>query len=226
MNSRMSAFDLHMHTLHSKDGLNNPKNLFKLMKKNGLRGLAPTEHWRASTLKVIERDNRFIIPACEYKCSDYGELIGLFINDHIENRTFEEIAEDIHAQGGITVLPHPCDPMRKHTAIRKGLPKALISKHVDLIEGINSRNIIDLFNKKAQKLARELNKPMTAGSDGHSFLEVGNARTWLQDITDADDIYKALKKGKTQITGHPSFFWVHFPTILWQRLRKLAYDEW
>jgi len=196
------------------------------MKKNGLRGLAPTEHWLASTLKVIERDDRFIIPACEYKCSDYGELIGLFINDHIENRTFEEIAEDIHAQGGITVLPHPCDPMRKHTAIRKGLPKELISKHVDLIEGINSRNIIDLFNKKAQKLARELNKPMTAGSDGHSFLEVGNARTWLQDITDADDIYKALKQGRTQITGHPSFFWVHIPTMLWQRLRKLAYDEW
>ncbi|MHA1480480.1 MAG: PHP-associated domain-containing protein, partial [Candidatus Thorarchaeota archaeon] len=131
-----------------------------------------------------------------------------------------------HAQGGITVLPHPCDPMRKHTAIRKGLPKELISKHVDLIEGINSRNIIDLFNKRAQKLAHELDKPMTAGSDGHSFLEVGNARTWLQDITDADDIYKALKQGRTQITGHPSFFWVHIPTMLWQRLRKLAYDEW
>ena len=197
-----------------------------MMKKKGLRGLAPTEHWKAATLKVIERDDRFIIPACEYKCNDYGELIGLFINEHIENRTFEEIAEDIHSQGGLTVLPHPCDPLRKHTAIRRGLPEKLIRKHVDLIEGINSRNIVNLFNTKAQNLAKKLGKPMTAGSDGHSFLEVGNARTWLQDVSSAEDIYKALKNGRTQITGHPSFFFVHIPTMLWQRIRKIAYDEW
>ena len=79
MDSRLSAFDLHLHTYHSKDGFQSPYTLFKMMKKKGLRGVAPTEHWRAATLKVIERDGRFIIPACEYKSSDYGELIGLFI---------------------------------------------------------------------------------------------------------------------------------------------------
>ncbi|MCK5150471.1 MAG: PHP domain-containing protein [Candidatus Thorarchaeota archaeon] len=222
MNDRLSAFDLHMHTLHSKDGLNHPKDLFKLMKKNDLRGLAPTEHWKASTLKVIERDNRFIIPACEFKCNDYGEVIGMFLNEDIENRTFEEICDDIHSQGGLVILPHPCDPLRKHTAVRKGLPEDLISKHVDLIEGINSRCLINLFNTRAQKLAGRLGKPLTAGSDGHSFLEVGNAKTWLQDINTADDIFKALKSGRTQITGHCSLFITHIPTMIWQRVRKVA----
>jgi predicted metal-dependent phosphoesterase TrpH len=226
MNPRLSAFDLHMHTIHSKDGMQNPYSLFKMMKKKGLRGVAPTEHWRAATLKVIERDGRFIIPACEYKTSDYGEVIGLFISEHIENRTFEEIAEDIHDNNGLVVLPHPTDIFRKYTAIRKGLPEELITKHVDLIEGINSRCIFDYFNKQAQKLAKQLNKPMTAGSDGHTYWEMGHAKTWLQDVETADDIYDELKKGRTQITGWPSFFMLHIPTMLWQRVRKIAYDAW
>ncbi|MFW9927386.1 MAG: PHP-associated domain-containing protein, partial [Candidatus Thorarchaeota archaeon] len=221
MNSRLSAFDLHMHTIHSKDGMQSPYSLFNMMKKKGLRGVAPTEHWRAATLKVIERDGRFIIPACEYKTRDYGEVIGLFVTEHIENRSFEEISEDIHDCNGLVVLPHPMDPLRKYSAIRKGLPEELIVKHVDLIEGINSRCIINYYNTKAQKLAERLEKPTTAGSDGHTFLEIGNARTWLQDIETADDIYDELKKGRTQITGWCSFFMWHIPTILWQRVRKI-----
>lgn len=226
MDSRLSAFDLHMHTYHSKDGFQSPYNLFKMMKKKGLRGVAPTEHWRAATLRVIERDGRFIIPACEFKSTDYGELIGLFVTNHIENRSFEEIAEDVHDQNGLVILPHPRDPLRKQTAIRKGLPDELIVKHVNLIEGINSRCFIPYFNTRAQKLAKRLKKPMTAGSDGHSPLEMGHAKTWLQNIETAEDIYRELKAGRTQITGYPSIFFWHIPTMLWQRIRRIAYDAW
>lgn len=226
MNPRLSAFDLHIHTIHSKDGIQNPYTLFKLMKKKGLRGVAPTEHWRASTLKVIEREGRFIIPACEYKTTDYGEVIGLFVSEHIENRSFAEVSEDIRDNNGLVVLPHPRDPLRKYTALRRGLPDEMIVKHVDLVEGINSRCIIDYFNKRAQKLAKRLSKPMTAGSDGHTSWEIGHAKTWLQDIETADDIYEELKKGRSQISGWPSFFMMHIPTMLWQRIRKVAYDSW
>ncbi len=222
----MSSFDLHVHTIYSKDGLNSPRTLFKTMRKKGLRGIALTEHWYPALRHVIEKDERFILPACEFKSTDYGEVIGIFINEVIKNRTFEEIAEDIHAQGGLVILPHPRDPTRKYTAIRKGLPDEIISKHVDLIEGINSRCIIDLFNKRAQKLAKRLNKPMTAGSDGHTYFEVGNARTWLQDIDTAEDIYSRLRRGQTQITGHSSMFIWHIPTMLWMRVRRIAYDAW
>ncbi|TFG34552.1 hypothetical protein EU527_02745 [Candidatus Thorarchaeota archaeon] len=226
MGDHLSAFDLHMHTYHSKDGFQSPYSLFKMMRKKGLRGVAPTEHYRAATLRVIQRDDRFIIPACEYKSTDFGELIGLFVSEHVENRTFVEIAEDVHAMNGLTILPHPRDPLRKHSAIRRGLPDEIIRKHVDLIEGINSRCIIQIFNAKAQALARRLEKPMTAGSDGHSFLEMGHAKTWLQDIETADDIFDELKQGRTQISGYPSLFIVHFPTMLWQRIRRIAYDSW
>jgi predicted metal-dependent phosphoesterase TrpH len=226
MSDRLSSFDLHMHTYHSKDGFQSPYNLFKMMKKKKLRGVAPTEHYRAATLKIIQHENHFIIPSCEYKSSDYGEIIGLFVSEHVKNRSFVEIAEDIHDINGLTVLPHPTDILRKYTAIRQGLPEKLIRKHIDLIEGINSRCIINAFNKSAQRLAWRLGKPMTAGSDGHSFLEMGHARTWLQDIENADDIYKELRAGRTQITGYPSIFLVHLPTMLWQRIRRISYDSW
>ena len=75
-------------------------------------------------------------------------------------------------------------------------------------------------------MAKRLGKPMTAGSDGHSPLEIGHAKTWLQDIETADDIYKELKAGRTQITGYPSIFFWHIPTMFWQRIRRIAYDAW
>ena len=224
MDRRLSAFDLHFHTLHSKDGMNQPRKLFKHMNRVGLRGIALTEHWRPSIQKPIVRNDRFLLPACEFKSTDGGEVIGLFIQEPIQNRTFVEIAEDIHDQNGLVILPHPFDITRKHTAIRRHLPEDIVREHVDLIEGINSRNIINMFNTWAQDQAMRLQKPMTAGSDSHSFLEIGHAKTWLQDIDTPDDVFEELRKGRTQITGHCSFFWVHIPTMIWQRVRR--YSKW
>lgn len=220
MTSSLSAFDLHTHTYYSKDALNKPQSLFKWMKRKGLRGIAITEHLAPSIVKPIVHQSRFLINACEFKSKDHGELIGLFITEPIENRSFEEIAEDIHAQDAIAVLPHPRDPLRKHTAIRRGLPDDLISKHVDLIEGINSRCILPYFNTRAQKLAQRLGKPMTAGSDGHIWMEIGRAKTWLQNIDTPEDVFIELKKGRTQITGHCSTPLAHLPGAIWQRVRK------
>ncbi|MHA2262285.1 MAG: PHP domain-containing protein [Candidatus Thorarchaeota archaeon] len=226
MNERLSAFDLHMHTIHSKDGLNDPRKLFTHMKKKGLRGMAVTEHFYPSLTKPVQRNGRFLLPACEFKSSDYGEVIGLFISEPVENRTFAEIADGIREQNGLVVLPHPRDPLRKQTAIRRGLSDNDIRKHVDLVEGINSRCILPIFNKWAQSLAARLDKPMTAGSDGHSYWELGHGKTWLQDIENVDDIYGELRRGRTQISGYPSFFIWHFPSMIWQRARKIAYDKW
>ena len=220
MNSRLSAFDMHTHTSYSKDGFNDPKSLFKLMKRKGLRGMALTEHWAPSITNPITKNGRFLINSCEYKSSDHGEIIGLFVTEPIENRTFVEIAEDIHDQNALTVVPHPRDPLRKHTAIRRGLPTEYIRKHIDLVEGINSRCLLPIFNTWAMNLAERLGKPMTAGSDGHFAREVGHAKTWLQDIETVEDIYEELRKGRTQISGHCSFPYVHIPGFLWQRFRR------
>ncbi len=221
MDPGLSSFDLHTHTVHSKDGMLLPRELFGLMRRRGLTGIAITEHERPSLTRVIHRDGMFLIPACEFKSTDYGELIGLFIDRPLPHRmSFVETAETIAEQNGLRVLPHPCDRLRKHTAVRRHLPRGLIRKHVDLVEGINSRCIVPVFNSRAQELARTLGKPMTAGSDGHTTIEVGTARTWLEGIESADDIYEALAHGRTRISGRCSPFFVHLPTAVWQRTRR------
>jgi len=222
MADALSPFDLHSHTLYSKDGMMKPSSLFKWMARRGLTGVAVTEHERPSFTKPVHIHGRFIINACEFKTSDYGELIGLFVSEAVPSSSFEHTAEKIHEQSGITVLPHPRDPVRRYAALRRGLPDALISKHVDLVEGINSRCVLPIFNTWAQELASKLNKPMTAGSDSHSFLELGHAKTWLRDIESPSDIYEELAAGRTRITGHISFPLWQLPTNVWQRVRRLA----
>ena len=221
--SRLSAFDLHSHTIHSKDGLNKPRSLFTWMKRKGLRGMAITEHVTPSILRPIVKEDHFLLNACEFMSTDYGEIIGLFITEPIKNRTFAEIADDIKDQAALRVLPHPRDPLRKESALRKHLPEQMIVRHIDLVEGINSRCVVNRFNVWAQELAARTKKPVTAGSDAHSFLEMGHAKTWLQDIQNVDDIYQALQRGRTQITGHCSFPLWQIPTMIWQRARRIGH---
>jgi len=192
------------------------------MKRKGLRGMAITEHVNPSILRPIVKDNRFLLNACEHMSTDYGEIIGLFVTEPIKNRSFAEIADDIKDQGALRVLPHPTDPLRKESAMRKGLPERMMVRHIDLVEGINSRCMVNRFNVWAQQLAQRIEKPVTAGSDAHSFLEMGHARTWLQDIQDVDDIHRALRLGRTQITGHCSFYLWQMPTMIWQRARRIG----
>ncbi|MEM4736140.1 MAG: PHP-associated domain-containing protein [Candidatus Thorarchaeota archaeon] len=218
----MSAFDLHTHSHHSKDGLMRPRDIPRWARRRGLSGIALTDHGTPSLTRPIISDDIYIINGCEFMTTDFGELIGLFVSDPIRRSSFEETAEAIHEQSGITVLPHPRDPMRKHTAMRRSLPDALIRRHIDLIEGINSRCILPVFNSWAQNLARRLEKPMTAGSDSHSFLELGHAKTWLADISSADCIFDRLRRGETIISGHSSLFLWQLPTMAWQRARKLC----
>jgi hypothetical protein len=52
---------------------------------------------------------------------------------------------------------------------------------------------------------------------------MGHAKTWLQDIEDVEDIHKALRLGRTQITGHPSLFLWQLPTMIWQRARRIGH---
>jgi len=155
--------------------------------------------------------------------TDYGEIIGLFVTEPIPKQSFAEIAENIRDQNAIAVLPHPRDLFRRESAVRRHLPESLIVRHIDLVEGINSRCAINLFNTWAKRLAKRLGKPMTAGSDAHSFLELGHAKTWFQDIETVDDVYEALRRGRTQITGHCSFVLWQAPTMIWQRARRLVY---
>ncbi len=144
----------------------------------------------------INKDKDFqVIVGAEIR-TEYGDVIGLFLNEEIKSNRFIEVAEEIREQDGVMVLAHP---------FRKGIkfPTDLL-KYVDLIEGFNARSPKDL-NEKAKELARSYGMPMTAGSDAHFGFEIGRGITIVNS-----EAGERLREGNTKIEGKNSnYYLVH-----------------
>lgn len=159
-------FDIHVHSVYSKDSLLYPKKLLQTSLLKGMNAIAVTDHDTIQgglKTKSIKQDSLLVVVGSEIK-TDHGDLIGLFLNEEIKSRTFFEAAEEIKDQGGIVVLPHPYR--------RKIFPDLEMLKKVDVFEGVNGRTSKEL-NQKAQSLAISLSKPVIGGSDAHFSFELG-----------------------------------------------------
>lgn len=192
-------FDLHIHSKYSYDSFLSPERIIKIAKKRGLDGVAVTDHntikGGVETAKINKGDNFIVSVGSEIK-TEYGDIIGLFLNEEIESRIFMEVVEEIRDQDGLVVLAHP---------FRKGINFPIdLLKHVELIEAFNARSPKSL-NARALELARKFNKSTTAGSDAHLGFEVGQGRTII-----SGDIRGALVEGRTVIEGEESnYYLVH-----------------
>lgn len=160
-------YDLHIHSKYSYDSFLAPERIIKIAKKKGLDGVAITDHGTirggVETLKLNKEKNFKVIVGAEIK-TEYGDIIGLFLNEEIKTTTLGDVLDEIQSQGGLSVLAHP---YRQYE-----FPEKIVDK-VDLIEGFNARSRRKL-NEKAYELGLQLKKPMTAGSDAHSSFEIGN----------------------------------------------------
>jgi predicted metal-dependent phosphoesterase TrpH len=105
-----------------------------------------------------------VITAAEYQ-SEKGDIIGLFLQEEIRSRRSDEIVQQIHAQGGVVVLPHPYKGHKLDDELLAG---------VDLIETHNSR-CADGDNERAEQLAEEWKRPFLGGADAHCSLELDAA---------------------------------------------------
>lgn len=115
--------------------------------------------------QILSRGNpSTVVTAAEYQ-SEKGDIIGLFLKEEIYSRRSGEIIRQIHAQGGLVVLPHP---YKGHM-----LDDELL-KSADLIESYNAR-CSESDNARAHQLAQEWNRPFLAGADAHCSLEIGAA---------------------------------------------------
>jgi len=76
----MLKYDLHMHTVYSRDGAIKPADAIRIAKKRGLDGIAVTDHdtirGGLEALKLRPEDLDVIVGA-EIK-TDRGDVIGLF----------------------------------------------------------------------------------------------------------------------------------------------------
>lgn len=182
--------DLHVHTKFSRDSSCEPKRLVKVSKKKRLSGIAITDHDTikggvvTSSLSEFWSDFHVIIGS--EISTEIGDITGLFLQDEIKHRSSLEVIDEIKAQDGITVLPHP---FRGH----KNLPEEVL-RNIDLIEVFNGRcNRSE--NEGAKELAHEYKKPQVAGSDAHVLSQLGYGITGFRSAVSIEDVRKALMKG-------------------------------
>ncbi|HHY00740.1 MAG TPA: PHP domain-containing protein [Methanothermobacter sp.] len=191
-------YDFHTHTKYSHDGFIEPYQLVKAAKRRGLSGIAVTDHNTIKgALKVKKYDNSDFKVICGSEIStERGEVIGLFLNDQIESHLFEEVVEEIRDQGGMVIIPHPFDGIRKNGIY----PDKSDIKFIDAVEVFNSRCLSQKYNDQANRFAKENELGIVAGSDAHFAREVGNAGVIIKE----EDIRKVITRGNVEIFGEKS----------------------
>jgi predicted metal-dependent phosphoesterase TrpH len=142
----------------------------------------------------------------EVKSSE-GEIIGLFLKELVpRGLSPEDTVRAIHEQGGVATIPHPYDPFRRSVITRAALERIVDS--VDAVEGYNCRNIFQRHDDAAQATARRAGKPLTAGTDAHSPIEVGGVYVEMEPFETAAEFLAALPAGR--IVGRRSLPLVHW----------------
>jgi hypothetical protein len=221
--------DLHVHTVYSGDSLIKLPDLIKYVKKKQLDGIAICDHNTIKAYKKLKdkaKKHEFIlIPGMEIE-THIGEVIGLFLEDEVscENNNFFHIVNQIRDYGGLVIIPHPFDFIRRNHLKMNLLTDSIIEKYIDGIEILNSRIIFPFCVSKARKYNKKYDLFETGGSDAHTVKEIGNAYTLIKNLPDTSlrSIKEALLSNRSKSMGKLSSPLVHVITVM-NKLKKRKY---
>lgn len=175
--------DLHLHTFRSPDSLTSYDAVIDAVQQRSLDAIAVTDHNTIQGALELRECAPFPVIVAEEIRTTAGEIFGYFIEQEISRGLpLEETIARVKAQGGIVGAPHPVD------RTRSGIGEAAVrrfAEQIDVLEGFNARCVLSSYNERARQLARELNKPITAGSDAHSAREIGNGYVEMARFDDA-----------------------------------------
>ena len=224
----LMKIDLHCHTEASADCIT-PVLLFPdRCQAREIRVQAITDHneiWGAQRLKSLsdelfdEAAARLTVIVGEEISTSEGEIIGLFIQEKIEaGLTPEDTVAQIKDQGGLVLLPHGFDPLKRYRL--RPAARQRVADSIDVVETFNARISRPRWNRAAVTWCEEHKVLMSAGSDAHTLADVGSA--WVEvpqrSIHTPHDLLKALEGGT------PIGEWTHpvlaFMYKTWDRLRR------
>ncbi len=191
-------YDFHTHSKYSIDGYIDPKIIVKIAAKVGLSGIAVTDHNTIKggiVAKKYENNDIEVIVGSEI-LTDKGEIIGIFLTEEIKSKHFIDVIDEIKAQNGIVVVPHPFDAIR-NTSIH---PNSEDAHFIDSVEVFNSRCMRQIYNELARIYATDNDLNIIAGSDAHFENEIGNAGV----RTESDNIKEAVFNGDFSVFGKRS----------------------
>ena len=204
--------DLHIHSRHSPDSLSRPADIVKRAERAGLDAIAVTDHDSirgAIEARESSKGSKVQVIIGSEVSTNKGDITGLFLTKDIESHDAMEAISQIHAQGGLAVLPHPFRSPRLTEDVMNA---------VDVIETHNSREP-HKNDERSVSLAARLSKPQVGGSDAHWLFEIGLCRTTVV----GDDLKKAILAGKAEISVKRSFIGNEMITDAIGALRRRAF---
>jgi len=166
--------DFHTHSYHSYDCMMEPGRILNRATQKGLNAIVINDH---NTIKgglecqsINKHPGLEVIIGAEIKTS-IGDITGIFLKEEIISRNYTDVITEIKNQGGITILNHPFVGHELNGINFEG---------IDIIEGYNGR-LTEEQNRMAVELAVKLAKPVIAGSDSHTYSEIGNCNTYYDE---------------------------------------------
>jgi predicted metal-dependent phosphoesterase TrpH len=206
----MLKYDFHLHSRYSRDGTLRPVDVMRIAQKRGMNGIAITDHGTIKgSVEAIKNKPKGLDVICgaEIK-TDRGDVIGLFLSEEITAVEHMEVIDQIRAQGGVAIVPHPFDSLRGSAFWLSDRD----AKKIDAVEVLNARCVFKRSNAMANAYADTYHLPKVGGSDAHFGAEIANACTL---VPEGEDVREAILKSHTMAFGHCSLPLFHvFTTAL------------
>lgn len=207
--------DLHAHTHFSRDAVTSVTTFARRYERAGIDCVAVSDHNNVDGALAVREIAPFRVIVSEEIKSSEGEIIGLFLQETVrKGLTPEDTVRAIREQGGLVLVPHPFDRMRRSPLREEALLRIL--PEVDIIEVFNARTILRADDERALRLAEEHGKLMSGSTDAHTPWEIGRAYTELPPFEGPGDFLIALGKGT--VVGRRSFIGLHFIST-WAKIR-------
>ena len=190
--------DLHVHSTFSRDGTATPKEVMKRCREIGLDGCSITDHnsieGSNEASQIAEEMGLVVVRGVEISTSE-GHVLAYGVPSIIpRGLPLKETIARIHELEGIAVAAHP-------TRFGSGIGIASVANMgFDAVETLNGGSS-KRGNRRASKLASDLQLPVTGGSDAHRVAEIGQAFTVLDDVSSEEDVLRAVAEGRSQVQG-------------------------
>lgn len=220
MAKRLFLTELHCHSNWSRDCDVSLTTIIERCAARNISVIALTDHNEiagAQELQQMAPDWLTVIAGEEIATAE-GDVIGLYLKEKIEPRQPIDVTiKEIRRQGGLVLLPHPFDRIRREAVGAAVLDR--IKDDLDAIEVYNSRCLWPADNRLSAAYARRHGLTAFVGSDAHVAREYGRSVVALTARpTDAASFKKLLTSGRLIKKWSDPF--VHGRTWLVKRRKK------
>lgn len=188
--------DLHIHSNYSNDGISTVEEIIEQAVEMGLGCIAITDHNSFEAFAHAKDNGKVIvIPGIEVSSKE-GHILAYGIDRDVQRgMSISDTIKAIHEAGGVAFAAHP---YRWWSGLGE---KNVLNNDFDGTEARNARSTPS-SNRRSEKLAARIGKPISAGSDAHTPPHIGEGIVELpDDITTWQEALAAIMDGKAKVSS-------------------------